>query len=135
MKYTVNDLQNEDIQSLQEKLFTCNDKNILHKFALEYNWDNGFGIPKSILANSNCTLGTALALFFQSDGYRYLIEKPIESELPDWVDFIESLYANIRNGKYQDKSVPFSIPLSKIQLYKLKKLLSEEEHVFINDIN
>lgn len=110
------------------------DKDSLHAFALEYNWDNGFEIPKAILSNPNCSLGTALVLFYQGDGYRFLIEKPDFSAIPEWLAFISSLYSDIKDGKYNDKSIPFEVPLTKIQVFKLKKMLADDEQIFVTNI-
>ncbi len=127
-------LYSEDKQMICTELIACADKNILHTFALEYDWNNGFDIPKAILSNPNCSLGTALVLFYQGDGYRYLTEKPETSDLPEWLAFISSLYSDIKGGKYNDTSVSFEIPLNKAQIFKLKKTLSDDEQVFITSI-
>ena len=38
----------------------------------EYNWDDGFEIPKQILAAPSCDLALALEIFYLSDGYAFL---------------------------------------------------------------
>lgn len=38
----------------------------------EYNWDDGFEIPKEILAAPGCDLALALEIFYLSDGYAFL---------------------------------------------------------------
>ena len=124
----------EDLEKIASELRICKDKEYLHQFAIAYDWANGFGIPKSILANSACSLGTALLLFYQGDGYRYLTERPAESDLPDWLSFISALYFDIKVGKYTDKSIPFDVPLTNIQIFKLKKNLAKDESVFITNI-
>lgn len=124
----------EDKNIVKSELLNCKDKKFLHSFAIEYNWNNGFDIPESILLNPFCSLGTALALFYQGDGYRYLTEKPVSSDLPEWLSFISCLYSDIKSGKFDDKSVSFDVPLSKIQVFKLKKTLSDDEQVFITNI-
>ena len=48
--------------------------------------------------------------------------------------FIEKLYNSILNGKYTKGQIAFRIPLSKVQIFKLRKILSEDETVFIEDI-
>ena len=124
----------EDKQHIQAELLACKDKDLLHAFALEYDWNNGFDIPRAILSNPYCSLGTALVLFYQGDGYRYLTEKPASSDLPDWLAFISSLYADIKGGKYADTSVHFEVPLSKVQVFKLKKTLADDELVFVTNL-
>ena len=122
-------LYNEDVNQVQTELLACKDKDYLNGFALEYNCNNGFDIPKAILSNLYCSLGTALVLFYQGDGYRYLTEKPESSDLPEWLTFISSLYSDIKEGKFGDTSVQFEVPLSKIQIFKLKKMLADDEQI------
>ena len=45
--------------------------NDLENMLNEYNWDNGFGIPKEILGDPWCDLALALEIFYLSDGYAY----------------------------------------------------------------
>ena len=61
-------LHNEDIDQVQTELLACKDKDYLNRFAIEYDWNNGFDIPKAILSNPYCSLGTARVLFYQGDG-------------------------------------------------------------------
>lgn len=116
------------------ELLACKDKNYLNSFALEYDWDNGFDIPQAILSNPYCSLGTALVLFYQGDGYRYLTEKPISSDLPEWLTFISTLYLDIKGGKFDDMSLHFEVPLNKIQVFKLKKMLADDAQIFVTNI-
>lgn len=37
-------------------------------------------------------------------------------------------------GKYQKGEIEFKVPLTKVELYKLKKVLTEEENIFIENI-
>lgn len=127
-------LHNENIDQVKTELLGCKDKDYLNGFALEYDWNNGFDIPKAILSNPYCSLGTALVLFYQGDGYRYIKEKPESSDLPEWLTFISSLYFDIKGGKFGDTSVHFEVPLSKTQIFQLKKKLADDEQVFINNI-
>ena len=46
--------------------------NDLENMLNEDNWDNGFEIPKEILADPRCDLALALEIFYLSDGYAYL---------------------------------------------------------------
>lgn len=40
---------------------------------------------------------------------------------------IEDLYYRIMSKNFQDKDVAFSVPLTKIQEFKIKKILNEQE--------
>ncbi len=43
--------------------------NDLKELLNQYNWDDGFEIPKEILKNRNCDLALALEIFYLADGY------------------------------------------------------------------
>ena len=98
----------------------------------EYNWDDGFELPKEILDNSYCDLALALEIFYLADGIRYLEEPSYNPNLGVWSLFIEKLYNDILNGKYLKKDATFQIPLSKVAKYKLRKL--QVPDIFLTDI-
>ena len=110
------------------------DSQNLHQFAIDYNWDDGFDIPRKIIKKECCELGTALMIFYLADGIRYLEnkEEAEKSCLKEWLVFIEDLYTRIVNGEYKDGDILFEPPLSKVQKYKLEKVLSNKERVFVN---
>lgn len=56
-------LYSEDIKETIDKIEDITDSELLHIIAGNYNWDNGFEIPHSIINNENCDLGTALMIF------------------------------------------------------------------------
>lgn len=86
----------------------------------EYNWDNGFEIPKEILADPECDLVLALEIFYLGDGYAYLEDLEKTTDL-EWDSFITALYDDISNNKFPKTGKSFKIPLSKVQKYKLQK--------------
>lgn len=43
---------------------------------LEYNWDDGFEFPKTLLDSPLCDLSLALQIFDLADGYSYIIGAP-----------------------------------------------------------
>lgn len=73
-------------------------------------------------------------IFYNADGLTYLYEKSENTNLPRWSSFIKKLYDSILSGKYQKGEIEFKVPLTKVQLYKLKKVLTEEEDIFIENI-
>ena len=87
----------------------------------EYNWDDGFEIPKEILADPSCDLALALEIFYLGDGYSYLEDLGKTTDLEEWGSFIAALYDDILNNKYPNTGKPFENPLSKVQKYKLQK--------------
>ena len=50
------------------------------------------------------------------------------------VFFIKRLYDSILTGEYQSGEIEFKVPLSKVQLFKLKKVIAEEENIFTENI-
>ena len=95
--------------------------NDLENMLNEYNWDNGFEIPKEILADPRCDLALALEIFYLSDGYAYLEDLERTTDLKEWNSFITALYDDISNNKFPKTGKSFKIPLSKVQKYKLQK--------------
>ena len=106
----------------------------LYTLADEYNWDDGFKVPQEILDNEQCDLSTALLIFYRADGFSYLQNRTYDAQLPQWSDFIKRLYDAILAGKYPKGKNEFKVPLTKVQIYKLSKTMTEEEKIFIRDI-
>lgn len=133
--YTIqNLLYNMSHKDVKETLASCTNSATLHIFAFNYNWNDGFDLPQTIIDNPACTLGTALMIFYLADGYRFLSEKNETYDIPEWLSFISELYTRICNGKYNYTSIAFSVPLSKVQIFKLKQQLNENEQIFITPI-
>lgn len=121
-------------EEIKRVLSQTEDQEILYRYAYNYNWDDGFEIPQIILDNKRCDLSTALLIFYEADGWRYLTEKSENTNSPQWSSFIRKLYDSILKEKYQAGQIAFTVPLSKVQIYKMKKALSEEENVFMENI-
>ena len=128
-------LYEKPLHEVNEFLSSCSKSDILHVYAYNYNWNNGFDIPRTIVSNPACSLSTALMVFFLADGYRYLTEKNETSEIPEWLNFVSHLYNRIFIGDFQNSPIAFSVPLSKVQIFKLKKQLNEKEQVFVTPID
>lgn len=107
---------------------------ILYLYAYNYNWDNGFEIPQLILDNEKCDLSTALLIFFRADGELYLFDKSDNKSLPQWSHFVKKLYDSVLEEKYPRGAIRFITPLTKVQVFKLRKILSEQEKVFMENI-
>ena len=104
-------------------------------YAYNYNWDNGFKIPKKILLKDCCDLSTALMIFYSADGVRYLQNKDEKNDnLKEWSVFIKDLYDMILENRFIKSDIKFVPPLSKVQVFKLKKDLVKEEYVFLENI-
>lgn len=108
----------------------------LHVLSYNYNWDNGFEIPEAIINNPFCDLSTAMMVFYLADGYSFLSDKESfdESNQLEWKRFIKTLSERILNNEYKNSKIDFKVPLTKLQLYKLKKILNLEKMRLISDI-
>lgn len=98
----------------------------------EYNWDDGFEVPKEILNDANCDLAMALEIFYLADGVCYLENPSYNPNLEKWSLFIATLYNDILNGKYPKTDTLFEVPLSKVAKYKLRK--AQVPEVFLTDL-
>lgn len=127
-------LYNADNDEVKRTIFQTEDQETLYVYAYNYNWDNGFDIPQLVLDNEKCDLSIALLIFYRADGLSYLADKSDNVSLPQWSSFIKRLYDSIIMGKYQRGEIEFKVPLSKVELFKLKKIITEEEKPFIENI-
>ncbi|WP_210364501.1 DUF4274 domain-containing protein [Bacillus sp. REN3] len=127
-------LYNSDENYIISQLTNTDNSLLLHYFAANYNWNNGFNVPTVILKNEACDLGTGLLMFHYADGYR-LLENPDEvsrSSLEDWKDFLSKIYNKLIKLEFQSKNISFDPKLTKIQKYKLKKNNPNLPDVLIN---
>ena len=106
--------------------------NDLESILDEYNWDDGFDIPKQILNDPVCDLAMALEIFYLADGFAYLEHSIAEGELSGWEKFIGSLYDDIVSGRYRKNNNQYKIPLSKVQKHKLKQ--KQIADIFLTDL-
>lgn len=127
-------LYDTDNDEVKRTIFQTEDQEILYVYAYNFNWDNGFDIPQTVLDNKKCDLSIALLIFYRADGLSYLEDKSDNANLPQWSSFIKRLYDSILTGKYQRGEIEFKVPLSKVQLFKLKKVITEGENIFTENI-
>ncbi len=115
-----------------EEIGRVTDSRVLYVYMYNYNWDDGLDIPRAILSNGNCDISTALHAFYLAEGERYLCGRDaLEKDEPDeWFVFIRNLHSRITRGDFIKSDTLFEPPLSKVQLYKINKLLSAEEAIF-----
>ena len=127
-------LYDADTDEVKRIISQTEEQEILYVYAYNYNWDNGFDIPQTVLDNEKCDLSIALLIFYRADGLSYLADKSDNVNLPLWSSFIKRLYDSILTGKYQSGKIEFKVPLSKVQLLKLKKVLTKAENIFTENI-
>ena len=116
-------LYDADTDEVKRIISQTEDQEILYVYAYNYNWDNGFDIPQTVLDNKKCDLSIALFIFYRAN-----------ANLPQWYSFIKRLYDSILTGEYQSGEIEFKVPLSKVQLFKLKKVIAEEANIFTENI-
>lgn len=131
VKELLYDATNDEVKRV---ISQTKDQEILYVYAYNYNWDDGFDIPQIILDNEKCDLSIALLMFYRADGLRYLTERSRNTNSAKWFSFVKKLYNSILAGKYQKGEIEFKVPLTKVQLYKIKKILTEEENIFTENI-
>ena len=127
-------LYDADTDEVKRIISQTEDQEILYVYAYNYNWDNGYDIPQTVLDNEKCDLSIALLIFYRADGLSYLEDKYDNANLPQWSSFIKRLHDSILAGEYQRGEIEFKVPLSKVQLFKLKKVTTEEENIFTENI-
>lgn len=127
-------LYDADTDEVKRIISQTEEQEILYVYAYNYNWDNGFDIPQTVLDNEKCDLSIALLIFYRADGLSYLADKSDNVNLPLWSSFIKRLYDSILTGKYQRGKIEFKVPLSKVQLFKLKKALTKAENTLTENI-
>ena len=98
-----------------------------------YHWDDGFEVPRTILADPDCDLALALEIFYLAGGYEYLEKSARRTKLQKWNSFITGLYEDILNNRFPKTSALFEIPLSKVQRDKLRKKGVAE--IFLTDLS
>lgn len=126
-----NHIYNDSIPQAIQYVRSITDEETLFVYAYNYNWDNGFEVPEAILKNATCSLSVALLLFSSSDGFLYLEDKQTDSGTNLWHAFITNLYNKVLQNKFPRGTVAFDPQLSKVQEFKLKKVIAAEETVFI----
>ena len=115
-------------------LYTLQSEEDLYIFITNYNWDNRFEIPSAVISNPNCTLSVALTTFDLADGFSYITSCDMREELPEWNNFLTSLYERIVKKDFKDGEIMYSPNLSRVEKFKLSKALKENELIFIEDI-
>lgn len=113
-----------DKEEVLSQLKNIDNSLLLHYFAANYNWNNGFDVPSVIVENEACDLGTGLLMFHNADGYRLLenSDEVSSSSLVEWKDFLSKVFNKITKLEFKTQNISFDPELSKIQKYKLKKI-------------
>ncbi|MBL1230949.1 DUF4274 domain-containing protein [Enterococcus sp. BWB1-3] len=110
---------------------------VLYSFMYNYNWNDGFVVPKEVLNNKNCDLGTALLIFYLADGYRLLEDRESynNANLSEWGTFIKNLFDKIQSESFKKSKLAYTPELTKVQKYKLRKSNPDISPVFIEGVD
>lgn len=103
-----------------------------------FNWNNGFEVPKAVLNHSNCSLSVALLAFYRADGIRYLLEGEAafaNSLSKEWEGFVKDAYTKILSGQFPSGTISFQPEITKVQKFKLKKLKLEIDERLLEGIS
>lgn len=132
LQFVTNFIYNLSIEEKQVAVDKIEDSELLHVIMVNYNWDDGFELPKLVLKNKNCELSTALLIFYLVGGEEFLFEREkILSKKNERNSFLSELYDNIISNIYPKGRIYFEPPLTKVEIYKLKKILTPSENIFI----
>lgn len=103
-----------------------------------FNWNNGFEVPKAVLTHSKCSLSVALLAFYRADGIRYLLEGEAafaNSLSKEWEGFVKDVYDKMLRGHFPSGTISFQPEITTIQKFKLKKLKPEIDERFLEGIS
>lgn len=135
IQYVSNFIYNMSLNEKLAEVENIGDSDLLHLIMYNYNWDDGFEIPIIVIENQNCEMSTALMIFYSAGGEEVLANKQsISTNKNGRLKFLSELYNSIIANKFTRGDIYFEPPLTKVELYKLKKLLSDSERVFIESI-
>lgn len=87
---------------------------------LSYNWDDGFDEIEDLLSGPDCTYNLALLAFWLADGYGFLTSSN-ESLDSFWKLKLASWCERLLSDYYPVGKIFLDIPLTKLQIYQLKK--------------
>lgn len=112
-------------------------KEKLHNLLLEYNWNDGFDLPRAIVNNPECDLGTAIMCFDLADGYTYLVDfEELQNSRPksEWFAFVDSLFHRIKEKDFKTSEIHFEPGLTRVQKFQLKKIMPNIPTELLNGI-
>ena len=121
------------IEEIKKKIEELDNPQDIYVLSYNYNWDDGFEIPTLIINNSHCDLSTALLLFYSAEGEEYWSDAFDETDEEQY-NVIKKLHDEILKGKFVKERIEFIVPLSKVEKWKLRKKLNDNEEIFITDI-
>jgi len=130
--FVTNFIYNMSMKEKQVEIDRIEDSELLHVIMFNYNWDDGFEFPRLVLKNAKCEMSTALLTFYLAGGEEFLFEREqFLNRNSERITFISELYDDILSNVYPKGKIYFEPPLTKVEVYKLKKILTDSESIFI----
>lgn len=95
-----------------------------------YNWDGGVELPYYIAMHENCTLATALRIFWEGDGIAMFMEDFEDSDSAEWIKNWKYLLKTVRKrivgGAYPRGTLSYEIPLNSALREEMRKQGAED---------
>jgi len=119
----IDQIQDEDdIENIICIAEASSNPSFLQKYAINYNWDDGMGLPVAVANNKYCDLGTALTLFWLAEGMSFFSSEVERNKYNnDWADFCDMLIQRLINNFYVIGPVSFKPSINKVTAFKYKK--------------
>ena len=92
---------------------------------------SSFYHPSLLLNEKNLSLDLALKIFYKYDGVAFLLDKYVETD-PKNIAFMNELYQNIIDGRYENTAHQYILPITKIEKFKIIKI--GRDSVFCTDL-
>lgn len=130
-EYLYDLLYNKSNLELISVIKDITDSKLLHMIMANYNWDDGIEIPKTVIANSFCDLGTALMVFSFFGGYEFLLDDEENAFSESEKDFLSDLHERIKNKKFSNQSIKYIPELTRADKYHIKKSCPDISNIFL----
>lgn len=123
----------KSLSELNKAVKATTDSKLLHMIMANYNWDDGLSVPKNVINNLYCDLGTALMIFDLFGGYEYLIqgEKSVFSKSEK--SYLAKLKERIINRDFASSDIKYiPLDLTRTMKYYIRKACHDIDEVFLN---
>lgn len=124
-------IYNSSIDEMISFIKNNTDSIVLHHIAYNYNWNNGFDIPKTIIESKYCDLGTALMIFENAEGFLMFLEQDWKEVYGENIDFLLSLRQRIEKRDFKYSNIKFKPFLTRTDIFNLKKSCPNINKIFI----
>jgi hypothetical protein len=95
----------------------------LHAVMLEYDWDDGFGVPSAVLEHPRCERGTASLIYYDAQGPWSELDGVSEEHGA----LLQRAKDRLLSGELSEQTIAYDPGLGRVELYKLRKAGVVEE--------